>query len=121
MWGFPIKGHDFFIQVTDARADTGGLSGATPSEAVSWNKIDPAMLPRSIVCYSDNTIVMPMVVSYLLQKNTIREKKNLFKKIPDLLNRMKKDFLSENAVPSPKPGVNETVRMLKQVNKKLSA
>ncbi|MFQ5894150.1 MAG: deoxyhypusine synthase, partial [Nitrospinota bacterium] len=33
--------HDYFIQFTDARPDTGGLSGATPSEAVSWGKIDP--------------------------------------------------------------------------------
>jgi deoxyhypusine synthase len=32
-------GHDYFIQITDARPDTGGLSGATPHEAVSWGKI----------------------------------------------------------------------------------
>ena len=34
-------GHDYFFQVTDARPDTGGLSGATPHEAVSWGKVDP--------------------------------------------------------------------------------
>ncbi|MCX8014471.1 MAG: deoxyhypusine synthase, partial [candidate division WOR-3 bacterium] len=34
-------GHDYDINITDARPDTGGLSGATPHEAVSWGKIDP--------------------------------------------------------------------------------
>lgn len=29
--GIAEKGHDFFIQITDARPDTGGLSGATPA------------------------------------------------------------------------------------------
>ena len=43
--GVAEKGHDYFLQVTDARPDTGGLSGATPSEAVSWGKIDPDRCP----------------------------------------------------------------------------
>ena len=45
--GIDEKGHDYFIQVTDARPDTGGLSGATPAEAVSWGKIDPDKLPEA--------------------------------------------------------------------------
>ncbi len=39
-------GHDYFLQFTDARPDTGGLSGATPHEAVSWGKVDPDQAPR---------------------------------------------------------------------------
>ena len=38
-------GQDYFLQVTDARPDTGGLSGATPSEAVSWGKWIPTACP----------------------------------------------------------------------------
>src|SRR5437762_4778407 len=30
--GIQEKGHDYFLQCTDARPDTGGLSGATPAE-----------------------------------------------------------------------------------------
>ncbi|MFN7470454.1 MAG: homospermidine biosynthesis protein, partial [Roseiflexaceae bacterium] len=45
--GIAEKGHDYFIQFTDARPDTGGLSGATPSEAMTWGKIDPDQLPDS--------------------------------------------------------------------------
>ena len=43
--GIDERGHDYFLQVTDARPDTGGLSGATPAEAVSWGKIDPIVCP----------------------------------------------------------------------------
>ena len=43
--GLAESGHDYFLQITDARPDTGGLSGATPAEAVSWGKIDPEKLP----------------------------------------------------------------------------
>ena len=49
--GIPEAGHDYFLQVTDARPDTGGLSGATPSEAVSWGKVDPERLPDAVVVY----------------------------------------------------------------------
>ena len=59
-------GQDYFLQVTDARPDTGGLSGATPSEAVSWGKVDPDRLPDAVVCYTDTTIAMPLLTHYAL-------------------------------------------------------
>ncbi len=43
--GLEESGHDYFLQVTDARPDTGGLSGATPQEAMTWGKVDPKQLP----------------------------------------------------------------------------
>src|SRR5438270_8165832 len=43
--GLEESGHDYFLQVTDARPDTGGLSGATPQEAMTWGKVDPEQLP----------------------------------------------------------------------------
>ena len=52
--GIAEKGHDYFLQITDARPDTGGLSGATPAEAVSWGKVDPDTLPSTVVCYLDS-------------------------------------------------------------------
>jgi deoxyhypusine synthase len=66
--GIEEKGHDYFLQITDARADTGGLSGATPGEAVSWGKIDPDQLPGSVVCYVDSTIALPILTAYALAK-----------------------------------------------------
>src|ERR671939_417 len=64
--GIDERGHDYFLQVTDARPDSGGLSGATPAEAGSWGKIDPDRLPDAGVCYTDSTIAIPLVTSYAL-------------------------------------------------------
>jgi deoxyhypusine synthase len=72
------KGHDYFLQVTDARPDTGGLSGATPSEAVSWGKIDPDRLPDAVVCYLDSTIGLPILTSYALARHKPRKLKRLY-------------------------------------------
>src|SRR5207244_3744864 len=62
--GISEKGHDYYLQMTDARADTGGLSGATPAEAVSWGKVDPDKLPGTVVCYLDNTVGFPILGAY---------------------------------------------------------
>ena len=64
--GIAEKGHDYFLQITDARPDTGGLSGATPGEAVSWGKVDPEKLPDTVVCYADTTIALPILTAYAL-------------------------------------------------------
>ena len=84
------KGHDFFIQFTDARPDTGGLSGATPSEAVSWGKIDPDKLPDTVVAYVDSTIAMPVFTSYVLAKRKPRTRKQLYHKRPVLMQRLRR-------------------------------
>ena len=83
-------GHDYFLQVTDARPDSGGLSGATPSEAVSWGKIDPARLPDAVVCYTDVTIALPIITTYALATHPPREQRRLFEqrgKLVDQLDR----------------------------------
>src|SRR5262249_38079797 len=58
--GLEEAGHDYFLQVTDARPDTGGLSGATPSEAMTWGKVDPGQLPDTVTCYVDSTVALPL-------------------------------------------------------------
>jgi deoxyhypusine synthase len=75
--GISEKGHDYFLAITDARPDTGGLSGATPSEAVSWGKIDPERLPDTVICYTDATIGLPLLTSYALAKHAPRPLKRL--------------------------------------------
>lgn len=78
--GIEESGHDYFIQFTDARADSGGLSGATPSEAVSWGKVDPNKLPGTVVCYGDSTILVPIFTAYALTKRKPRKLKRLYDK-----------------------------------------
>jgi deoxyhypusine synthase len=83
--GIEEKGHDYFLQITDARPDTGGLSGATPGEAVSWGKIDPDRLPDAVVCYVDATIALPLITAYALAKRPPRPLKRLYDRREDLM------------------------------------
>jgi len=111
--GFDIKGHDYFVQVTDARPDTGGLSGATPNEAVSWAKIDPDTVNQSIVCYSDTTIVMPLLTAYLQDCGIQREHKRLNKQIDGLMKNLKDAFMKNKDIASGKRSVEDTIKFLK--------
>ena len=83
------KGHDYFLQVTDARPDTGGLSGATPSEAVSWGKVDPDNLLDTVVAYLDSTVAMPIMTSYALAKRRPRKLRRLYERRTELLNTLR--------------------------------
>jgi deoxyhypusine synthase len=90
--GLDEKGHDYFVQITDARPDTGGLSGATPAEAVSWGKIDPNKLPDAVVCYVDTTVAMPLLTAYALDKCRARKPKRLMTVRDKLLARVQADY-----------------------------
>ena len=87
--GVAEKGHDYFLQVTDARPDTGGLSGATPSEAVSWGKIDPNSLPDSVVCYVDSTVALPLITAYALARRKPRRLRRLYDEREAMMTRLR--------------------------------
>lgn len=90
--GLEERGHDYFIQVTDARPDTGGLSGATPSEAVSWGKVEPHQLPNTIVCYTDSTIALPLITAYVMNQCSPRPLKRLYDRREEMLTKLKLDY-----------------------------
>jgi deoxyhypusine synthase len=92
--GIEEKGHDYFLQFTDARPDTGGLSGATPAEAVSWGKVDPDRLPDAVVCYTDSTIAMPLLAAYALSRHEAREPKRLFSRRAEIMGRLIAEYES---------------------------
>ena len=94
--GIDEQGHDYFLQVTDARPDTGGLSGATPAEAVSWGKINPDRLPDAVVCYVDSTIALPLLTSYALAKRNPRKLRRLYDKRGKLMAALKAEFDKAN-------------------------
>jgi deoxyhypusine synthase len=90
--GIDEKGHDFFLQITDARPDTGGLSGATPAEAVSWGKIDPDRLPDAVVCYLDSTVALPLLTAYAHARHKKRPLKRLYDRRVEMMNLLKSEF-----------------------------
>src|SRR5204863_3851497 len=96
--GIPEKGHDYFLQCTDARPDTGGLSGATPAEAVSWGKVDPDTLPDCVVCYTDSTIALPLLTAYVLYRVKPRRLKRLYDRRDEILNKVRDQYLKTGTV-----------------------
>ena len=94
--GIDEKGHDYFLQITDARPDTGGLSGATPGEAVSWGKIDPDRLPDAVVCYLDSTVALPLMTAYALARHRPRRLKRLYEKRETLMAALRKEYESSH-------------------------
>ncbi len=90
------EGHDFFIQFTDARPDTGGLSGATPHEAVSWGKVDPTKLPDAVVCYLDSTVALPMLTHYALARHKPRKPKRLYDRLPEMVKHLTDVYWKHN-------------------------
>lgn len=97
--GLNVKGHDYFFQITDARPDTGGLSGATPHEAVSWGKVDPDRVVESVVCYADVTLVLPILTSYALSRHAPREPKRLYRDRARRTETLKQAFLAREKRP----------------------
>ncbi|HMN10218.1 MAG TPA: deoxyhypusine synthase [Gemmatimonadaceae bacterium] len=90
--GIDEKGHDYFLQITDARPDTGGLSGATPAEAVSWGKIDPDRLPDAVVCYLDSTVALPLLTSYALARRSKRKRRRLYDQREAMMARLREEY-----------------------------
>jgi deoxyhypusine synthase len=94
-------GHDYFLQCTDARPDTGGLSGATPSEAVSWGKIDPNQLPDAVVAYLDSTVALPILTHYALNRKAPRKLKRLYDQRGKLLEKLTVEYFKHNKDATP--------------------
>ena len=89
-------GQDYFLQFTDARPDTGGLSGATPSAAVSWGKVDPNQLPDAVVCYLDSTVAMPIMTHYALSRVKPRKLKKLYFERERLVELSRREYLKHH-------------------------
>lgn len=85
-------GHDYVIQITDARPDTGGLSGATIQEGKSWGKIKTSHR-NNVIVYGDSSICFPIIGSYVLSECKKRPTKRLYSKKNAWVEEMKKEYL----------------------------
>ncbi|HEX9730327.1 MAG TPA: deoxyhypusine synthase [Gemmatimonadales bacterium] len=109
--GIDEVGHDYYLQITDARVDTGGLSGATPGEAVTWGKVDPDRLPDAVVAYLDSTVGLPLLTAYTFAKVEPREPKRLYGRRGEMMERLgtayraARAFRDERAGATALPGI----------------
>lgn len=85
-------GHDFIVQLTDARPDTGGLSGATLQEGKSWGKIKTSHR-GNVVVYGDSSVYFPILCAHVLTKCKPRNKKRIFKNKDKWVEEMKQNFI----------------------------
>jgi deoxyhypusine synthase len=90
--GLEESGHDYFLQTTDARPDTGGLSGATPQEAMTWGKVDPAQLPDTVTCYVDSTVALPLLTAYALATRAPRAPRRLMDRLEELTKQLQTEY-----------------------------
>jgi deoxyhypusine synthase len=92
VYGIPKGGNDYFIQFTTDQVVWGGLSGATPSEAVSWGKVNPGVLPDTVVAYCDSTIAFPLFSEYVVgSEHGTRKRKELVHKRDALVAALKQE------------------------------
>jgi len=92
VYGIPKGGNDYFIQITTDSVVWGGLSGATPSEAVSWGKVNPGVLPDTVVAYCDSTIAFPLFCEYAVgSPNGRRARRELVHKRDQLVAALARD------------------------------
>lgn len=90
-------GHDYVIQLTDARPDTGGLSGATIQEGKSWGKIKSSHTGNVIV-YGDSSVYFPILCSYVLSECQQRKPKQLYNLKNQYVREMKSEYLKRKCV-----------------------
>ena len=102
VYSIPKGGNDYFIQFTTDQVVWGGLSGATPAEAVSWGKVNPGVLPDTAVCYADSTIAFPLFAEYAVGSRwNRRQRRNLVHRRDDLLAALKERAEAARAAPHP--------------------
>jgi len=101
--GLSESGHDYFLQITDARPDTGGLSGATASEAMTWGKVDPDTLPDSVTCYADSTIALPLLTAYVMARHSPRPLRRLYQLREESYEKLRQEYQTKLAMGASKP------------------
>ena len=105
----PEAGQDYDINITDARPDTGGLSGAPPSEAASWGKIDPTKLDETVTGYLDVTVAFPIMAAYTMATTKPKRHRRLYDRGEELRQKLIESYLENN----------KEVEMLKGLMQKL--
>jgi deoxyhypusine synthase len=85
-------GQDYIIQITDARPDTGGLSGATLQEGKSWGKVQDSH-EGLVTVYTDSTIAFPIIAAYVLATQKPRKPKRIYKNLNAYYTKLQTEFL----------------------------
>jgi len=101
----PSKGgHDYFLQLTTDAPHWGGLSGATPSEAKSWGKVQEARA-NNVVVYSCASITLPLIAQYVLTRNQPRPQRRLMSRLGEMTETLRESAKKTTVLRSDQPGM----------------
>jgi deoxyhypusine synthase len=103
-------GHEFVLQISTDSPQWGGLSGATPSEAISWGKVQAEGLKNHVVLYSDSTVSAPLVFAYALSTRKKRKPKRLFQRLPELYENLRKAHSKKHPGSGAMPEVRKSAK-----------
>jgi deoxyhypusine synthase len=84
-------GLDYIIQLTDARPDSGGLSGATLQEGKSWGKVKTSHV-NIVTVYGDASITFPLLCLYAIARHEPRRHRRLYSKLNEYYERLKEMY-----------------------------
>jgi deoxyhypusine synthase len=106
-------GHEYVLQVSTDSPQWGGLSGATPSEAVSWGKVQANMLKNHVVVYSDATVAAPLIFAHALSTRKRRKPKRLFRRLPEMYEALRRAHARRHPGSGAMPELREEARTKK--------
>lgn len=84
-------GLDYIIQLTDARPDSGGLSGATLQEGKSWGKVKSSHV-NVVTVYADASITFPLLCLYAIAMHEPRRHRRLYTRLGEYYRRLKEAY-----------------------------
>jgi deoxyhypusine synthase len=87
-------GLDYIVQLTDARPDTGGLSGATLQEGKSWGKVKTSH-ENLVTVYGDASISFPLLCIYAISKHQPRKPKRIHTKLRQYYEALRETYRVE--------------------------
>ena len=103
-------GHEYVLQISTDSPQWGGLSGATPSEAISWGKVQADLIKNHVVVYADTTVAAPIVFAYALSTRKKRKPKRLFRRLPEMYAALQRAHLRRHPGSGAMPEVKEAAR-----------
>jgi deoxyhypusine synthase len=103
-------GHEYVLQISTDSPQWGGLSGATPSEAISWGKVQAEMMKNHVVLYSDTTVAAPLVFAYALSTRKPRKPRRLFRRLPEMMEALRKAHAKKHPGSGAMPEVRKAAK-----------
>lgn len=106
-------GHEYVLQISTDSPQWGGLSGATPSEAISWGKVQAHMERNHVVVYADTTIAAPVVFSYALATRKKRKPRRLMRRLDAMYQALQRAHAKKHPGSGAMPEVKAAAKKVK--------